>query len=45
MERRKKRKLKIVVFKNVMERGNRKILSVIRQLASKIFGKIILKPW
>ena len=33
-------------FKNVMERGIRKCLTfVIRQISSKIFGKIILKPF
>ena len=32
-------------FKNVMERGVRKNLTfVISYIASKIFGKIILKP-
>ena len=41
-----KRKPKIFGFKNVMERGIRKCLTfVIRQISSKIFGKIILKPF
>ena len=39
------RKAKIFGFKNAMEREIRKCLTfVIRQIASKIFGKIILKP-
>ena len=37
-----KRKPKIPVFKNVTEKGIREMLTfVIRQIASKIFGKII----
>ena len=41
-----KRKPKILGFKNVMERGISKCLTfVIRQILSKIFGKIILKPF
>ena len=41
-----KRKPKIFGFKNVMERGIRKCLTfVIRQISSKIFGKIIVKPF
>ena len=41
-----KRKPKIFGRKNVMKGGIRKCLTtlVIRQIASKIFGKIILKP-
>ena len=40
-----KRKPKIYGFKNVMEKGIRKILTfVVRKIASKIFGKTILKP-
>ena len=40
-----KRKPEIFGFKNVMERGIRKILTfVMSQIASKIFGKIKLKP-
>ena len=37
----RKWKSKILGFKNVMERG---ITFVMRYIASKIFGKIILKP-
>ena len=38
------RKAKIFGFKNVMERGISKILTfIIRQIESKIFGKIIQK--
>ena len=40
-----KRKPKILEFKKAMDRGIRKCLTfVTRQIASKIFGKIILKP-
>ena len=40
-----KRKPKIFGFKNVIERGIRKILTfVIRYIESKMFGKIRLKP-
>ena len=41
----KLRKLKIIGFKNMMERGNQIIFTfVMRQISSKIFGKIILNP-
>ena len=41
-----KRKPKIFGFKNLMERAISKCLTfVIRQILSKIFGKIILKPF
>ena len=40
-----KRKPKIIRFKNVMERGIRKCLTFVKQqIASKFFGKILLKP-
>ena len=42
---RRKEEPKIFGFKNLMERGIRKCLtSVIRQISSKMFGKIIIKP-
>ena len=41
----KKRKTKIFGFKNATEEEIRKFLTfIIRQIATKIFGKIILKP-
>ena len=41
----RKEEPKIFGFKNLMERGIRKCLtSVIRQISSKMFGKIIIKP-
>ena len=43
---RRKRKPKIFGFKNVMERGIRNILTFVkRSIASKVLGKITLKPW
>ena len=40
-----KRKPKIFRFKNVMGRGIKKLFNfIIREIASKIFGKMILKP-
>ena len=42
---RQKRKSKIFRFENAMERGIRKILALAKlQIASKIFGRIILRP-
>ena len=42
---RRKRKSKISGLENAMERGIRKILTFVKpKIASKIFGKIILRP-